>query len=176
MDKSKKNMLQIRLCVTSYEEWGTVAAKLGWVDSTSYETMNLHTHLLYVVKISGKSVDFYLLVGTHVNNNQSNRGTLHHYCLLGINAYWCHYVISNSKLTQHNDMFQIGISVWRNLDKNIYHESICWISIVTDIWLVPGKDYCTGLTRQETVNEETPHQWPFKCNHNLPEVDMQTVE
>ena len=55
-------MLQIRLWVTSSE----VAAKLSWVDPASFVAMELHMHLLYSTKLSGKSIDFYFLVGTHL--------------------------------------------------------------------------------------------------------------
>ena len=42
------NMLQIRLCVASYEVSGLVAAKLSWVDPTTFVAMELDTHLLYL--------------------------------------------------------------------------------------------------------------------------------
>ena len=38
---------------------GLVAAKLSWVDPTSFVAMNLNTGLFYFTKLSGKSLDFY---------------------------------------------------------------------------------------------------------------------
>ena len=60
-----KNTLQIRLRVMSCEVKGLVAAKSNWVDPTSFVAMNSNT-LLYFTKLSGKSQDFYFLVGTHL--------------------------------------------------------------------------------------------------------------
>ena len=61
-------MLQICLWITSYEVKGLVAAKLSWVDPASFAAMESDTHLLYFTKLSGKSRDFYFLVGIHLNN------------------------------------------------------------------------------------------------------------
>ena len=61
-----KHTFQKRLWVMSCEIKALVA-KLGWVDPTSLVAMNLNTLLLYFTKLSGKSLDFYLLVGTHLN-------------------------------------------------------------------------------------------------------------
>ena len=59
-------MLQIRLWVTSYEVYGLVAARLSWVDPASFAAVESDTHLLYFTKLSGKSQDFYFLVGIHL--------------------------------------------------------------------------------------------------------------
>ena len=61
-------MLQIRFWVTSYEVYGLVAAKLSWVDPASFAAMESDTHLLYFTELSGKSQDFYFLVGIHLND------------------------------------------------------------------------------------------------------------
>ena len=61
-----KNILHIRLWVMSSEVKGLVAAKLSWVDPTSFVAMNSNT-LLDFTELSGKSLDFYFLVGTHLN-------------------------------------------------------------------------------------------------------------
>ena len=61
-------MLQIRLWVTSCEVSGLVAAKSSWVDPTTFETMELDTHLLYSTKLSRKFLDFNFLVGTHLSS------------------------------------------------------------------------------------------------------------
>ena len=60
-------MLQISLWITSYDVYGLVTAKLGWVDPASFAVMESDTHLLYFTKLSGKSLDFYFLVGIHLN-------------------------------------------------------------------------------------------------------------
>ena len=62
-----KNTLEIRLRVMSCEVKRPVAAKFSWVDPTSFVAMNLNTLLLYFTKLSGKSQDFCILVGTHLN-------------------------------------------------------------------------------------------------------------
>ena len=41
-------------------------AKLSWVDPTSFEAVKFDTPLLYFTKFSGKYLDFYFLVGTHL--------------------------------------------------------------------------------------------------------------
>ena len=61
-------MLQICLRITSYEVKGLVAAKLSWVDPASFAAMESDPHHLYFTKLSGKSRDFYFLVGIHLNN------------------------------------------------------------------------------------------------------------
>ena len=72
-------MLQIRLWVTSYEVYGLVAAKLSWVDPTSFAAVESDTHLLYFTKLSGKSQDFYFLVGIHLNSNIEENIKAPHY-------------------------------------------------------------------------------------------------
>ena len=41
-----------------------------WVDPASFAAMESDSHLLYFTKISGKSLDFYFLVGIHLNRFQ----------------------------------------------------------------------------------------------------------
>ena len=43
-----------------------MAAKLSWVDPASFAAMESDTHFLYFTKLSGKSRDFYFLVGIHL--------------------------------------------------------------------------------------------------------------
>ena len=59
-------MLQICLWITSYEVYGLVAAKLSWVDPAIFAAIESDTYLLYFTKLSGKSQDFYFLVGIHL--------------------------------------------------------------------------------------------------------------
>ena len=56
----------MRLWVMSCEVKGHVAAKLSWVDPTIIVAMNSNTLILYVTKLSGKSLDFNCLVGAHL--------------------------------------------------------------------------------------------------------------
>ena len=63
-------MLQICLWITSYEVYGLVAAKLSWVDPAIFAAMESDMHLLYFTKLSGKSQDFYFLVGMHLKTFQ----------------------------------------------------------------------------------------------------------
>ena len=60
-------MLQICPWVTSYEVSGLVAAKLSWIDPASFVAMELDSHLLYLTKLSGKSLDTNFIVGTDLN-------------------------------------------------------------------------------------------------------------
>ena len=64
-------MLQMRLWVTSYEVQDLVAAKLSWVDPASFAAMESDTHILYFTKLSGKSQDFYFLVGIHLKHSMA---------------------------------------------------------------------------------------------------------
>ena len=49
-----------------------LASKLSWViDPTSFVAMKLDMHFRYFTKLSVKSLDFYFLVGTHLNFNPS---------------------------------------------------------------------------------------------------------
>ena len=48
---------------------GLVAAKLSWVDPASFADMESNTRLLYITKLSGKSLDFYFLVKIHLNGD-----------------------------------------------------------------------------------------------------------
>ena len=65
-------MLQTCLWVTSYEISGLIAAKLSWVDPTNFAAVESDMHLLYFTKLSGKSLDFYFLVGIHLNVRITN--------------------------------------------------------------------------------------------------------
>ena len=60
----------------SCEIKGRAAAKLSWVDPTNFVTMNSNT-LLYFTKLSGKSLDFYILVGTHLNEELEHGVVIH---------------------------------------------------------------------------------------------------
>ena len=50
----------------SYALLGLVAAKLSWVDPSSFVAINSSTCLLCFTRLSRKSSDFYFLVGTHL--------------------------------------------------------------------------------------------------------------
>ena len=61
-----KSTLQTHVRVISYEVWGTVAAKLVWVDPTDFVAMKLNTYLICFTKLSRKSLYFSFLVGKHL--------------------------------------------------------------------------------------------------------------
>ena len=54
-----------------------MAAKLSWVDPASFAAIESDTHFLYFTKLSGKSRDFYFLVGIHLNKSP-NLGNVPH--------------------------------------------------------------------------------------------------
>ena len=62
-NQSDAKLLEGGVCLSSIRPR---SGKLGRDDSTIFMGMELEAHLLYFTKLSGKSPDFYFLVGTHL--------------------------------------------------------------------------------------------------------------
>ena len=61
-----KTTPQKHLWVLFYKVYGLVAAKSSWVDPIIFVAVKSNTPLLYFIKLSGQTLDFNLLVGTHL--------------------------------------------------------------------------------------------------------------
>ena len=59
----------------SCEVKGLVVVQLSWIDPTSFVAMNSNT-LLYFTKHSEKPLDFYFLIGTHLNSRSPSHGAV----------------------------------------------------------------------------------------------------
>ena len=121
-------------------------ANLSWVYPVSFVAMGSDTHLLYFTKLSRKSLDFYFLLGIHLNQKQKRQLKNVVFALYGFVLSRGHYgdVIMSMIASQITSLTIDYSTVYSDADQR-KHQSSASLAFVRGIHRGP-------------VN--SPHKWP----------------